>query len=130
MLIEVKLTVLEEKRPINGHVHLRDHAGHDVLVGMGSLYATTDVQTVGQHVERCTVSSPKLNFGDYRINVGLWPGAELDNRIVKQAVISFTVADDSEPTGVRGNWPNAWPNCMVRPQLTWNVDMPVNRQAR
>ncbi|EZP67979.1 MULTISPECIES: ABC transporter ATP-binding protein [Pseudomonas] len=129
-VIEVKFTVLEAKWPINVHLHLKDLAGHYVLVSMDNLYTGTDVRAVGQHIERCTVKSPLLNVGDYRVDVELWPGAEIDHRIMKQAVISFTVADDSEPTGVRGNWPNAWPNCMVRPHLSWDVDLPVNRQAR
>lgn len=127
-VIEVKFTILEEKWPINVHVHLKDLAGHYLLVSMDNHQAPAGARKAGQYIERCTIESPLLNVGDYRIDVELWPGSEADHRIVQSSVLSFTVVDDSEASGVRGNWPNAWPGCLIRPQLPWDIQVPSNRQ--
>ncbi|QHA81690.1 ATP-binding cassette domain-containing protein [Pseudomonas mediterranea] len=127
-VIEIKFTVLKEKWPINVHIHLKDLAGHYILVGMDNHQVNPDIRPAGQYIERCTIHSPLLNVGDYRFDIELWPGSEADHRIIQTAALSFTVVDDSAPEGVRGNWPNAWPSCLVRPHLAWDVQSSINRR--
>jgi len=127
-VVEVKFTVLKEKWPVNIHLHLKDLAGHYILVAMDNHQVHTGIRPAGQYVERCTISSPLLNVGDYRFDIELWPGAEIDHRIIQMTALSFTIVDDSAAEGVRGNWPNAWPGCLLRPHLPWDVQSPTNRR--
>lgn len=126
--IELEFVILEEIDPINVHLHLKDLSGHNILVSMDNLKALGGAhRQAGRYVERCTISAPLLNVGDYRIDVEFWPGRLLDNRLVKTSVVSFSVFDDNRPEGVRGNWPNEWPNCLTRPLLPWQVEFTPSR---
>lgn len=123
IVVEVEFEMLESKYPLNVHIHLKDLSGHYVLASMDNLSVEGDVSRApGRYVERCTISAPLLNVGDYRIDVEFWPGRLMENRLIKSSVVSFTVSDDCQATGVRGNWPNQWPNSIIRPYLPWQVD--------
>lgn len=122
--IELQFTILEEKNPINVHLHIKDFLGHNILVSMDNLDALNGAHRLpGNYVERCTVPAPLLNVGDYRVDLEFWPGQLLDNRLVRASVVTFSVFDDNRPDGVRGNWPNEWPNCLIRPRLPWQVEL-------
>lgn len=121
--VEIDFEVLESKYPVNVHIHLKDLSGHYILASMDNLSVTGDAsRPPGRYVERCTITAPLLNVGDYRIDVEFWPGRLMENRLVKSSVVSFTVSDDCQPAGVRGNWPNQWPNSIIRPYLPWQVE--------
>jgi lipopolysaccharide transport system ATP-binding protein len=127
-IVEVRFTILKEKWPVNVHIHLKDLAGHYILVGMDNHQVHAGIRPIGQYVERCTVQTPLLNVGDYRFDIELWPGSEMDHRILQMAALSFTITDDSAAEGVRGNWPNAWPGCLLRPLLPWDIQSPADRR--
>lgn len=123
IVIELDFEVLEERYPLNVHLHMKDLSGHYVLVTMDNLSVLGDTKRApGRYRERCTITAPLLNVGDYRIDVEFWPGCALENRLLKSSVVSFSVTDDCRPEGVRGNWPNQWPNSITRPYLPWQVD--------
>jgi hypothetical protein len=100
-IVEVRFTILKEKWPVNVHIHLKDLAGHYILVGMDNHQVHAGIRPIGQYVERCTVQTPLLNVGDYRFDIELWPGSEMDHRILQMAALSFTITDDSAAEGVR-----------------------------
>ena len=125
--IELEFVILEEKYPINVHLHLKDLSGHNILVSMDNLKAPGGHRKAGRYIERCTISAPLLNVGDYRIDVEFWPGRLLDNRLLNTGVVSFNVFDNNLPEGVRGNWPNEWPNSLTRPLLPWHVEFTPSR---
>ncbi|WP_307944640.1 ABC transporter ATP-binding protein [Pseudomonas mosselii] len=129
IIVEVEFTVKEEKWPINVHIHLKDLAGHYLLVSMDNSRIDCGKRRPGRYVERCRIAAPLLNAGDFKIDVELWPGAEVDHRILQPSILSFTVSDDSHPSGVRGNWPNAWPGCLLRPELQWDVQTPAPQRT-
>lgn len=126
--VEITFTILKEKWPINAHIHLKDLAGHYLLFSMDNHQAPPGVRAIGQYTERCTIQSPLLNVGDFRIDVELWPGSEAEHRIIQSSVLKFSVADDSQAAGVRGNWPNTWPGCLIRPHLPWDIQMSPLRE--
>lgn len=123
IVVEVTYTLLREQDPVNLHLHLKDLAGHHILVAMDNLYAEGGAQrAAGQYRARCTIRAPFLNTGDYRIDLEVWPGRAVEPRYLFGGLLNFSVFDDNTATGVRGNWPNQWPNCLTRPLLPWQIE--------
>ncbi|MDP3871355.1 MAG: ABC transporter ATP-binding protein [Methyloversatilis sp.] len=125
LTVEIEFEILKERYPVNVHLHVKDLSGHYVLVSMDNLIADAGAhRRPGRYRERCTITAPLLNVGDYRIDLEFWPGKLPEHRFMKASVLSFSVTDDSSPEGVRGDWPNQWPNCIVRPSLPWWIEQP------
>jgi lipopolysaccharide transport system ATP-binding protein len=123
VVIELDFNILEERYPINVHLHLKDLSGHYVLAAMDNLVVPADCKRPkGRYLQRCTITAPLLNVGDYRVDVEFYTGKGAEDRLLKTDLVGFAVTDDLEPAGVRGNWPNQWPNCITRPLLPWQVD--------
>lgn len=121
LTFEITFTILKEKWPVNLHLHLHDLMGHYVLVAMDDEVAKHATRQAGTYVERCTLRSPLLNTGDYRIDVEFWPGELLDPRLIQRHVVTFAIVDKILPGGVRRDWPNEWPNSLTRPATEWRL---------
>jgi lipopolysaccharide transport system ATP-binding protein len=121
--IEIDYSILNTEDPVNLHLHLKDFAGHYVMVSMDNLLVDhRSPRTTGRYRSRCTISAPLLNCGDYRVDFEVWPGHQVEPRYLYPSLLTFTVFDDNSSEGVRGYWPNQWPNCLIRPATAWAME--------
>lgn len=120
--VEIDYEVIDESAPVQLHIHLKDLAGHYLFVAMSEdrRFPGTFSHS-GRYLARCMIPSPLLNVGDFRLDLEIWPGAPVDPKHMFQVLLSFTVYDDNTAAGVRGSWPNQWPNCLFRPAVSWEV---------
>jgi len=122
IIVEVEYEVVDESFPVQLHVHLKDLAGHYLFVTMsGDVTAPINSDRSGNFIARCRIPSPLLNVGDFRLDLEIWPGVPVDPKHIFQSLLSFSVYDDNTAAGVRGSWPNQWPNCLIRPAIPWEV---------
>ena len=131
VVVEVDFTITDASDPINLHLHLKDLAGHYLFVSMDNRHVESGAyRRTGRYVARCTIPHPYLNSGDFRVDLEVWPGHEVVPRYMSPSLLSFSVFDDSVATGVRGNWPNQWPNALTRPMLPWEIRRAEDKPAR
>ncbi|GEM_PF-231240 len=122
IMLEVDYDILDDSAPVNLHIHLKDLAGHHILVAMNNRHVDGGAQRKpGRYKAECRLRAPLLNNGDYRIDLEIWPGEPMDPKYLYSQLLNFTVFDNNAAAGVRGNWPNQWPNCLVRPDIPWAV---------
>jgi lipopolysaccharide transport system ATP-binding protein len=123
IVVEIDYSILTDESPVNLHLHLKDLAGHYILVTMDNRHVNQGAQSQpGRYLARCTIEPPLLNSGDFRLDLEVWPGKLVEPRQMYTGLLNFSVYDDNAPTGVRGNWPNQWPNCLIRPSIPWAVE--------
>lgn len=119
--ITVCFTNLLENSLLNLHLKLLDSGGHSYFVAMDNHYFPSSRKS-GKYRQTCKITSPLLNSGDYVIEVGFWLGEPTEAQLNLNCNFGFTVTDNSDVSGVRGNWPNEWPNSFLRPKLDWDVE--------
>lgn len=123
IIVEVDYSIIDDSAPVTLHMHLKDLAGHYLLVAMNNAYVEEEGQRrPGKYKAQCRLQAPMLNCGDYRIDLEVWPGQLVEPRHLFSQLLSFTIYDDNTGSGVRANWPNQWPNCLMRPAVPWTVE--------
>ncbi len=117
--IEIEFDVLTDKWPLYAHVYVENLDGHRTFFTMDNLDIESPVRNLGGYVERCTIYTPLLNEGSYKIEVLICNGPS-GNLYVSDSSISFEVVDRRLPTSIRGDWTRDWFTSAVRPRLKWS----------
>ena len=114
--------VLADQRwTLNAHVYLMTLTGQKLFVSMDNLVAEARPRDAGRYRETCTLRSPYLNEGVYRLTAIICTNPTTEHRIVFDDAVTFTITDDGAPAGVRGDWVREWPAYPMRPRMDWRI---------
>lgn len=120
--IVIDFEVLSEKWKLNSHVYITTLTGQRLFVSMDNLDVEPVVREPGIYREICTIPSPYLNEGTYRVTVVVCTNPTTEHHIGIVDVTSFRVCDSKTLNGVRGDWVREWPDYPLRPRFTWQID--------
>lgn len=121
--IVIDFKVLSNKWKLNCHVYLTTLTGQRLFVSMDNLDVKPIIRNLGEIREICTIPSPYLNEGTYRVTVVICTNPTTEHYIAVHDVTCFDVCDDAGPlSGVRGDWVREWPDYPLRPRFSWSID--------
>ena len=120
IVIEVEFDVLIQRWPLYAHVYVENLDGHRAFFTMDNLDIGNPLRETGTYVERCTIYSPLMNEGTYKLEIVLCNGSS-GSLYVSNDELSFEVVDRRLPDGIRGDWDREWFVSAVRPRIPWTV---------
>lgn len=116
--IEIEFDVLKDKWPLYVHIYVENLDGHRTFFTMDNLDIKNPMRIKGTYIERCTIYTPLMNEGTYKVEVLICNGPT-GNLYASNNSISFEVVDRRLPAGIRGDWSREWFTSAVRPRLKW-----------
>jgi lipopolysaccharide transport system ATP-binding protein len=116
--IEIEFDVLTDKWPLYVHIYVENLDGHRTFFTMDNLDIKSPIRVEGTYIERCTIYTPLMNEGTYKLEVLICNGPS-GNLYASNNSISFEVVDRRLPAGIRGDWSREWFTSAVRPRLKW-----------
>jgi lipopolysaccharide transport system ATP-binding protein len=121
--VEIEYWVLRPNYPLDTFCYFVDEFGGTRFVSLDNLDSPWKDTTrpPGLYRAVCHVPGHFLNEGTVRIHVLVNSSGSRLHAVVHDAV-TFRVVDDMGPSGVRGNFLQAWPEAAVRPRLSWDVE--------
>jgi len=124
VILEVEYTVLT-KCPLDVYFYVNNERGECVFVTIDNNNSpwASKARPVGSYRNTCMIPGDFLNAGSYTVHNFI--SQNLDKRVMHVAardVLNFSVVDDMDASGVRGNYAYKWPTATVRPRLIWNVE--------
>jgi len=90
----------------------RDHIGENIYPG--------------SYVFETMLKGNLLNEGNYKVSIGITEGSSAIH-IREANVVSFSIVDTYNSKGVRGLYPNKWPDVIVRQRNDWSNNMEKQR---
>jgi lipopolysaccharide transport system ATP-binding protein len=120
IFIEIEFDVVAKKWPVYAHIYVENLDGHRTFFTMDNLDIGNPVREIGFYRETCTIYSPLMNEGTYKLEIVLCNGSG-GSLYVSNDEINFEVVDRMLPTGIRGDWSREWFISAVRPRLQWIV---------
>lgn len=120
IIVEVEFDVLVKRWPVYAHIYVENLDGHRTFFTMDNLDLVDPVREIGSYRETCTIYSPLMNEGTYKLEIVLCNGSN-GSLYVSNDEISFEVVDRRLPGGIRGDWDREWFVSAVRPRLKWDV---------
>jgi len=121
--VEIEYVVLASGHPLDAFCYFVDDFGATRFVSLDNLDSPwrNGTRPRGHYRSVCHVPGDFLNEGLVRLHVLVnSSGARL--HAVEHDALVFRVVDDMDPRGVRGNFPQSWPDAAVRPRMRWEVE--------
>lgn len=121
--IAVNYEVLQRSFSFQVHLYVKNQNGTVVFVAIDNLHNpyTKEPTPQGKFTETCTIPANLLNEGIYYVEVLICTNPTGVNYVTYPDALSFSVVDDMDPNGVRGDWFREWPNSIVRPKFEWTI---------
>ena len=120
IFVEIEFDVVTKKWPIHAHIYVENLDGHRTFFTMDNLDVSNPVRDIGFYRETCTIYSPLMNEGNYKLEIVLCNGSN-GSLYVSNDQINFEIVDRMLPNGIRGDWSREWFTSAVRPRLQWVV---------
>lgn len=122
IIVEIEYFVFKLNYPLNTMCYFNDETGATKFVSIDNLDSPWKdaSRPTGFYRCKCQVPGNFLNEGTVRISV-LVTTSPYDLHVSVADALVFTVIDDMDTAGVRGNYPREWPAAVVRPRLHWEV---------
>jgi lipopolysaccharide transport system ATP-binding protein len=121
--VEIEYAVLKPGYPLDAFCYFIDDFGATRFVSIDNVDSPwrDGTRPPGLYRSTCHVPGDLLNEGLVRLHVLVNSSGSRLHAVEHDALV-FRVVDDMDPRGVRGNYPQSWPEAALRPRLRWEVE--------
>jgi lipopolysaccharide transport system ATP-binding protein len=124
VILEMEYWVLRDLNYLDVSFYLYSERGEIIFCSVDDSFDTASRERprpAGLYRSLCHIPGDFLNNGRISVLAGLT--AERAVHTVQRDILSFTVIDQMDTSGARGNYhAGEWPPAVVRPKLVWSVD--------
>lgn len=123
IIIDIEYSVTQPGYKLSVALLLYDEHGQFLFFTPDTLGTCwqAEPRLVGRYHSFCTIPGNFLNSGTISISVSVIEEG-VRSRLNDHHVAAFTIHDDMQPTGARGDFLQEWPAAAVRPVLNWRTD--------